>query len=175
MKTSILTLIFELVILAVNAQVGEQTKFKMFCSALNYYSTAPNYIVIIVKNKKTMETKEVCAESPAIEGAVMRESGNWKIDCKNYKTRYFEFTKDSALRDIGFNLYTKDELEKYSKTIKVVDIVQQIKSGKLTSKTFMGDKKEQLMFAHLMFNNGVMVTRGCIAGNICGLTSYKSK
>lgn len=85
----ILTLIFVLVSLTTNAQVDDQTKSKMFCSALDNFSTAPNYVVV--------------------------------------------------------------------------------------TKTFTGDRKEQVMFAHLMFNNGVMMTRGCIAGNICGLTYFKSK
>lgn len=174
-KTIILTLAFALVFLTTKAQVDDQTKFKMFCSALDNFSTAPNYIVVTIKNKKTGETKEVCTEAPFIHGAMGRETGDWTFNCKNYKTRYFEFTKDSALWNISFDLYTRDDLDKYAKTINVAEIVQQVKSGKLISKTFMGDRKKQIMFAHLMFNNGVMMTRGCIAGNICGLTYFKSK
>lgn len=157
------------------AQIDEQTKFKMFCSALDNLSTSPNYLVVAVKNKKTGEMKEVCTETPFIQGAMGRETGNSTINCENYKTRYFEFSKDSALWNIGFDLYTKSELDKFAKTINVGDIVQQVKIGKLTSKTFMGERKEQIMFAHLMFNNGVMVRRSCVVGNICELTYFKSK
>ena len=174
-KIIVLTLTLGLVFLTTKAQVSEQRKFKMFCSALGNLSTAPNYIVVTVKNKNTGETKEVCTESNFLQGAMVRETGNWTITCKNYETRYFEFSKDSALWNISFDLYTKNELDKFAKTINVDEIVRQVKSNKLTSKIFMGDRKEQIMFAHLMFNNGVMMTRGCIAGNICGLTYFKEK
>lgn len=174
-KTIILTLTLGLMFLTTKAQVDDQTKFKMFCSALDNISTAPNYIVVTVKNKKTGKTKEVCTEVPFIRGAMGREIGDWTIKCENYKTRYFEFSKDSALWNISFDLYTKEELDKYAKTINVPEIVKQVKNGNLTSRTFMGDRKEQIMFAHLMFNNGVMMTRGCFAGNICGLSYFKSK
>jgi len=168
-------MIVGLLFLTARAQVDEQTKYKMFCSALGNDSTAPNYIVVTVKNKKTGETKEVCTEAPFIEGAMGQETGGLTINYRNYKTRYFEFSKDSALWNISFDLYTKDDLDKYVKTINVAEIVKQVKSGKLTSKTFMGDRIEQLMFAHIMFNNGIIMKRGCIAGNICGLTYFKSK
>jgi hypothetical protein len=174
-KILLLALLFGLLTLTVKSQVDEQTKFKMFCSALDNFSTAPNYIVVRVKNSKTGETKEICTEAPFIQGAMLRETGKWTIDCNNYKTRYFEFSKDSALWNISFDRYSKDELDKYAKRINVAKIIGQIKSGKLTEKTFTGDQKEQVMFAHLMFNNGVLMTRGCLAGNICGLTYYKSE
>jgi hypothetical protein len=171
-KTIILILIIGLAYLTTTAQVDEQTKFKMFCSALDNTSTAPNYIVVIVKNKKTGETKELCTEAPFIQGAMGQETGDWTIDCKKYKTRYFEFSKDSALWNISFDRYTKRELDEFAKTINVANIVHQVRNGKLTEKTFMGDGKDQIMFAHLMFNNGVMMSRGCIAGNICGLDYF---
>lgn len=177
-KKTILLLTLGLVFFTtrVQAQVDDQTKFKMFCSALdNFFSTAPNYIVVTVKNKQTGETKEVCTEAPFIRGAVGRETGNWEFNYENYQTRYFEFSKDSALWNIRFDLYTKDDLDRYAETINVTKIVKLVKSGLLKSKTFKGDRKEQIMFAHLMFNNGVMMTRGCKAGNICELTYFKSK
>ena len=172
-KTLILTLLLGLLTFIADAQVDEQTKFNMFCSALDNFSTAPNYVVITVKNLKTGETKEVCNEAPFIQGAMGREIGNWTIKCNKYPTRYFELEKDSALWNISFDQYSKNDLEDYAKTINIESIVEQVRIGRLTSKTFMGDRKEQIMFAHLMFNNGVMMTRGCFAGNICGLSYFK--
>jgi hypothetical protein len=174
-KIILSVLAFGLIHLVANAGVGERTKFKMFCSAISNFSTAPNYVVVTVKNKKTGETKEVCTEATSIQGAVADETGKWVLNCKNYKTRYFEFSKDGPLRNISFDLYSKAELDAYAKTINVAGIVNQVKTGMLTNKTFKGERKEQIMFAHLMFNNGVMVTQGCIAGNICGLTYFLSK
>lgn len=174
MKTTILTLTLCIFSFLTKAQVDEQTKFDMFCAALANLSTAPNYIVVTVKNLKTQEVKEICTEAPFIEGAMGHETGEWTINCKNHKKRYFEFSKDSALWNISFDLYTKTELENFAKTIDIPKIVKQIKSGKLKTKTFKdGDGNEQIMFAHLMFNNGVMMTRGCVAGNICTLKLFK--
>ena len=159
------------------AQVDEKTKQKMFCAAYKNMSTAPNYIVVTVKNLKTNVTKEVCTEAPFLNGAIDMENGTftWGVDCKKHKDRYFEFSKDSALCSIGFELYAPMDLDNYSKTIDIDNIIQNIKIGKLTEKIFTGDEKEQRMFAHIMFNHGVMVTRDCLAGNVCGLKYFPTK
>ena len=159
-------------------EVDKEIKYKMFCESYKVMSTAPNYVVVIVKNLKTGETKEICTEAPSLPFAVSRQKGTsyaeFYHNYKKYKDRYFEFSNDSALNDINFNLYSKLELEVYSKTINVMDTVNRIKSGKMTSKTFFNERKEQIMFAHLMFNCGVMASRGCIAGNECFLEYFKS-
>jgi hypothetical protein len=159
------------------AQVDNKTKHKMFCEAGGNFSTAPNYVVIVVKNLKTGEVKEVCTESPFVSGAIGRETGKFFLGygCDDYPDRYFEFSNDSALWNIGFDTYTIAELDSFELTIDVPNIVDQVKSGNLISKTLYGTRKEQRMFAHLMFNNGVMMTRGCFAGNICGLSYFKDK
>jgi hypothetical protein len=180
MKTAntILTFLILLGLLAFKSvQIDEKTKQKMFCAAYKNMSTAPNYVVVTVKNLKTNIKKEICTEAPFLNGAVDRENGTftWGVDCKKYKDRYFEFSKDSALWNIGFDLYSKDDLDKYSKSLDINNIIQNVKVGKLTQKVFTGDEKEQIMFAHLMFNHGVMVTRGCFAGNVCGLKYFTTK
>lgn len=157
-------------------EIDEITKQEMFCKALSNSSTAPNYVVLNIKNIKTGEIKEVCTEAPFLSGAIYKEFGKYpdKMDCKKNKNRYFEFSKDSALLNINYNLYSKISLDSFSKTINVEEIIKLVRSGELKSKTFKNSRKEQIMFAHLMFNNGVMMTRGCVAGNICGL-SYHNK
>ena len=127
--------------------------------------------------KKTGEIKEICTEATLLCGAVNKRSGktNLIINCKKYETRYFEFSKKKALNNISFDLYTKEDLNSFAETINIKDIVDQVKSNKLTSKTFTGSRKEQIMFAHLMFNNGVMMTSGCYAGNICSLIYFIAK
>jgi len=180
--------------------ISETQKFKMFCAALENQSTAPNYVVVKAKNLNTGEVKEICTEAPFVEGAIYIQTGNFSFqtDCNDYPNRYFEFSADSALWNISFDLYTITELEEYAKTIDVEKIVQQIKEGKLQQKTFGFDvdefeqhlregkttkeamrmvkkqtleetHKKQTMFAHIMFNNGIMMTRGCVAGNVCEL------
>ena len=162
--------------------ISEIQKFKMFCAALKNHSTAPNYVVVKVKNLNTGEIKEICTEAPFVEGAISRQIGKFSFptDCNDYPNRYFEFSADSALWNISFDLYTISELEEYAETIDIGKIVQQIKDGILQEKTFginkrqtwQATRREQTMFAHIMFNNGVMMTRGCFAGNVCELYIY---
>jgi len=179
MKNITIILILTIGLLSCNSmtEIEEETKQKMFCKALNNLSSSPNYVVVNIKNLKTGEKKEVCIETPFLNGAIGKEFGIYpdKIDCEKHKERYFEFSKDSALWNINYNLYSKISLDSFAKTINVEEIVKLVKKGELKSKTFNSDKKEQIMFAHLMFNNGVMMTRGCIAGNICELSYYNSK
>jgi len=180
MRNIIILLMVIIGLLSFNSliEIDMQTKQEMFCKALNNLNTSPNYVVLSIKNIKSGEIKEVCTEAPFLSGAIYKEYGKFpgKIDCKKNKNRYFEFSKDSALWNINFNLYSKISLDSFSKTINVEEIIKLVKSGNLKSKTFKSGRKEQIMFAHLMFNNGVMMTRGCVAGNICGLSYYyKSK
>ena len=154
--------------------VNNELKFKMFCEALSNRSTAPNYVVVTVKNLITNEIKEICTEAPFLEGAIYIETGisSYSTICDDYPNRYFEFSKDSALYNISFDLYTKIELEEYEKHLDLPQIIKEISNRELIDKTFSGDRKEQIMFAHIMFNNGIMMTRGCVAGNICELYRF---
>jgi len=173
MKTRILLLsiLIGLFSLHIHAQISEETKQAMFCASFENKSTAPNYVVCKVKDLHTGNVKEICCEAPFLRGSVRRETGK-NIDCQNNTTRYFEFSIDSALWNISFNLYTEEELNNYAKTLNVDKIIKDVKSGEMTSQTFMGARKEQIMFAHIMINNGIMVTRGCEAGNICYLQYF---
>lgn len=159
------------------AVTGDTTKFKMFCAAFANQSAAPNYVVVLVKNTVSGETREVCTETQFLNVAFkMQTGGEMSLDYRSHKERYFEFSSDSALANINFGLYSAADLDEYAHTINVAGVVADVKSGKLTSKSFSeGYGKEQIMFAHLMFNNGVMVTRGCFIGNICGLSYFVDK
>ena len=170
--------------------ISEEQKVKMYCAALNNFSTAPNYVVITVKNLNTGEIKEICTEAPFLMGAVTRQTGKntstvsrngvlyvGSTVCEDYPNRYFEFSKEDALENISYDLYSESELNNYAKNINVTDVVQRVKNGTLRENTFCYDnyekcRKEQIMFAHLMFNSGIMMTRGCVAGNVCGLYAY---
>ena len=149
---------------------SDSVKFRMFCKAIENLRSAPDYVVVTVKNVTTGETKEVCTEIQFLNDAVRQETGAAAdLDCAKYPTRYFEFMKDSALEVLNFSLYSQADLDKYAKTVNITDIVENVKTGKLTGKTFEGYGREQIMFAHVMFNNGVIMTRGQIIGNICSL------
>lgn len=178
MKISFIISIFGLLSFTqISNQANENVKFKIFCTAMNNNSESPNYVVILVRNLNTNEKKEICTEAPFLNGAIGIETGEFYLgfNCKKNNSRYFEFAKDRALKNINFDLYSANELEAYSKTFNVNEIVQKVKNGKLSDTTFRCSKKEQLMFAHLMFNNGVLVTRGDLVGNICELKYFSEE
>lgn len=146
-------------------EVSEEVKFKMFCNSSRKLtrSVSHDFVVIRVKNANTKEIKEICITANLISGALHRETGNLYIglDCNKYPERYFEFSKDSALWNIGFDEYSTKELVEYSKTINVDSIVLEVKKGAMTSIVF--EKGEQRKyFAHLMFNQGVITTSHCL-------------
>jgi hypothetical protein len=61
----------------------------MFCAALENQSTAPDFVVVIVKNLNTGEIKEICTEAPFVNGAIYRETGKFSFttDCNDYPNR----------------------------------------------------------------------------------------
>ena len=157
--------------------ISEDVKYKMYKKAMNSFSTSPYYIVIKVKNIKTGEIKEVCTEAPFIRGALDREYCSNKTDYKNNlenKERYFEFNCDSALWNIGYDLYTPKDLLELENKLNLDSLVNLARKGKLTTVTFMETRKYQHLYAHLMFNQGIMMRRGCLAGNICSIEPYKN-
>lgn len=147
-------------------EVTEDVKNKMFCCACaNAGSTSKDYVVVKVKSLRTGETKEMCLTLNMLSGALSRENGKptFGIDCKNYPTRYFEFSKDSALWNIGFNEYSSKELVAFRNKLNPDSIVKKIKARELTSVYF---RENERYFAHIMFNMGVVTTRGCFGTSV---------
>ena len=70
-KEIILSIIMGLVCFSTFGQVDEKIKHEMFCSSLSNFSTAPNYLVVKVKDLNTGEIKEICTEnSTGIRGFI---------------------------------------------------------------------------------------------------------
>lgn len=147
----------------------------MFIAAIRDQSTAPYYVLIKVKNLKTGLVKDICIEAPFLSGAIFRET-----NCDIYKAdtialenidMYFEFSKDSALWNIGFDNYTKEELHAFENKTNFDSIANEIRIGRLTDQGFWENnsdknpKKNQLMYVHILLEKGIMVRRGCVAGN----------
>ncbi|HWZ03124.1 MAG TPA: hypothetical protein VNX40_05890 [Mucilaginibacter sp.] len=155
-----------------NPKLNLNIKQKMLDSSFANNSTAPNFVVIIATNKLTGKTKEICTEAPFVEGGLERNTGNAKS--QRYKSQYFYFNTKPALDNIGFNEYSYDDLIQYGQTKKIREIVKMVlKNDEEQEINFQGTRKEQFMFAHILFNNGILSTRGCIAGNLMTLRKAK--
>jgi len=155
-----------------NSKLDFRIKQKMIDSAFVNNSTAPNFVVIIATNKLTGVTKEVCTEAPFVIGGLDRNKGSAKSQKYNIQPLYFN-TK-SALENIGFDEYSYTELLNYGKRKEIRRIVSLVlKDNREQEYNFQGTRKEQFMFAHILFNNGIMSTRGDIAGNFMMLKRMK--
>ena len=141
-------------------EVTDVIKYKMFCCACKKEgSTSDDYVVVKVKNLKTGKVKDICVTLNLLEGAVWYETGKFiGLNCKEYQKRYFEFSKDSAFLNIGFDEYSLQKLNTLQKHLNTDSIVEQIKTGKLHSINFGENNR---YFAHLMYNCGVITTAGC--------------
>lgn len=167
------------------SNVDEKTKYKMFYCAISKKSTAPSYLVITVKNKNTNEVKEICTHKGSLLGAICRETNcdtNKAFSiAKDRRNRYFEFANDKALMAIFFDLYSKADLDKFSTTLDINNIVRQVKEGKITEETIKTIKalvpsvKKRYMFAHLMFNNGIICGQSCLSANFECFVYFKTK
>lgn len=160
--------------------IDDAIKQNMFNITYIHQSTAPYYVVATIKNINTGEIKEICTEAPFLEGALHREyekDYDYNFNLNDTTTRYFEFSNDSALWNISFDLYTQEDLQSYKNTLNIDSIINILKEKRHLSIQFTPysmNNKEQIMYAHIMFNNGIMMRRGCEAGNICNLVLYDS-
>ena len=165
--TPLLLLLLLCMAFAPRPDVSEAVKQRMFCTACSKpMSTSHDYVVVKVKNLKTGEIKEVCTTTNLLEGALWRETGKlvFKVDCKMYPNRYFQFAQDSALWNIGFADYSTLELKAFARTVNIDSVVQQIRKG--TMETADVEWKYMRYFAHLMFNRGVITTSGCFGTSV---------
>lgn len=155
-----------------NPKISWQLKQKMLDSSFANNSTAPNFVVIIATDEVSAKIREVCTEAPFVEGGLNRNNGERKY--QDLKSHHFNFNSKSALLNVGFYEYSYDELLTYGQNSGVRKIINQVlKSGKDIQLNFQGSSKQQFMFAHILFNNGIMCTRGSIAGNFLTLSKFR--
>jgi len=140
----------------------------MFCSAYDGMSTSPYFVVITVKNLNTGEVKEICIEAPFVGGAeyIRTDSLIPLLNCEDHKDMYFEYSNPEALQNIGFDLYSKEDMNQFEKSFNIDSLVNRIQMEELDNRRFQ-TVREQRMFAHLMIINGVMVRRSGMVGRVC--------
>lgn len=150
------------------ANVKKESEFKTPLDSVKYSNyiklldfgggTLNPYVVVTVKNLNTGKTKEVCTTTNFLSGALFYEFGKWN-DKKllSNKQRYFEFKDTTAISNIGFNSYSEKDLEEYKKKIKFDSLIKLNKKG-YPYVTFDGNHNELNMYAHLLFNKGIMST-----------------
>jgi hypothetical protein len=168
-------------------QITRERKSEMFKLAVMNKSTEPSYLVLIAINKKNKVKKEVATTGNLLFGAIKKEY-SLKDDAKimeiilSNQSMEFEFSNMDALSNIDFNLYDEFEFITYKGSINVDSIKTSINKNPAVNKKLrvsnsnwlfdysneakiFADKKTQVMFAHVLFNNGIRTYKSEV-GNI---------
>ncbi|WNM19303.1 hypothetical protein [Flavobacterium capsici] len=150
-----------------NNSIKSKKEFKSKSDSIKYLNyinlielgngTIDRYIVVNVKNLNTGEKKEICTYSGFLDYALEVENKNDKIQQQiRNKERYFEFKDTAALNNIGFYSYSIDELKDYEKKINFDSILVKLSKKEYTGMEFGKNHNELNMFAHLLFNKGIL-------------------
>ena len=134
-----------------------------YLNAIENQSTLKYFMVVKIRNLNNEETREICTKGNFLAGALHREyklgySIDEIIKVQNLmianKERYFEFKDTSAINNIGLNKYSVEEFEEFEKKIST-DSILKSQINKDWSMYFKDDKT-MLIFAHLLFNRGIL-------------------
>jgi hypothetical protein len=145
--------------------------------AYNNKSTAPSYIVFKAVDINTLQVKVICCEAPFLSGAMHRE---YKKDYDENSIRFidslvlnneeklFRFKDKSALENISFqdypdSIFIENEKKKYN----IDQYIKKFTNTDSTETVHFSDSENfvQVVFAHIMFENGIITRRDCMAGN----------
>lgn len=143
-----------------------------FRSVTNVGSTIQFFSVINVKEGNSENYREVCVTGFEIYHLIAtQESIDWddfkKITKKAKKNRQrnFSITDPDLLSRINRIKYSQVELKQYAQVINIDSIVKSIAKNS-DWKYYAKTNIEQVMIAHLLFNNGIMLaTNECLGGD----------
>lgn len=156
---------------------NDSLRYEIYKIALNNTSTSPSYIVIKVTNGSTGEQKELCTEAPFLEGALHEEYGihydsvganKIHIMAIQQVDRSFKFSNTAALNNVGFVEYPSiKEVNAYARSLDI-DYYKHMYGGNQGNAwiNFLDHRTEQLLFAHILFQCGIISRRTDLAGNI---------
>lgn len=176
MTRQTLILVFAFLLTASFDSQQKDELYLNYVAAINSESSFQYFLVVKVKNLNNGLTREYCTTGNFLKGALHREY-NLNYDNKGIekahslaldsKDRYFEFKNDSAIWNIGGVWeYTMDELAQLEKKVNFDSLAIQIKkTGKWKKEIF--DDKTMSMYAHALFNKGVLTgENNCWGGTL---------
>ncbi|KOP36685.1 hypothetical protein DBB36_10515 [Flavobacterium sp. WLB] len=148
--------------------------YQNYVRAINNGGTFQFFLVVKIKNLNTNKVREICTKANFLQGAIHRE---YNIDydergiIKAYQTaiknknRYFEFKNDSAIANLAIEDYSENDLKKLQSRINFNLLTQKIKKNQKWSSYL--DHKELKMYAHALFNLGILTgENSCFGGTL---------
>ncbi|WP_427872821.1 hypothetical protein [Flavobacterium sp. MMS24-S5] len=148
--------------------------YENYAKALNQGGTFQFFLVIKIKNLNTNEVREICTKGNFLQGAIHHEYKipytekgllkAYQIALKN-KERYFEFKNDSAIANLGVEYYSVNDLKKLESKINFNLLAEKIKKNKKWYSYL--DDKDLTMYAHALFNRGILTgENSCMGGSL---------
>lgn len=166
------TVLLALTFLLATSFGGRQNEIYLnYVAAIKNESTFQYYLVVKVKNLNTGLTRAYCTKGNFLKGALHRE---YKLDYDNTGTskadslalgnkhRYFEFKNDSAIRNMS-GAYAMEDLAELEKQVNFDALARKIRRAGKWSKE-MVDDQGMLMYAHALFNRGILTGENNCAG-----------
>lgn len=135
-----------------------------FAAAIKNKSGTQYFAVIKAADLTQGTVREVCAPGSFIRSALHKEM---KYDYDNQSValvehmalinmdRFFEFKNPEALKLLGPALYSSEELLLFEKEKNIPALAKQIRQWGVWKMEFDNDK-EMLMYAHSLFNQGIL-------------------
>jgi len=162
--------------------IGESAKYHMLLKSMENDSTSPNYILVEVENTSTGASKEICIEYPFFEQALELEHVDKNDSSRTFSAKrliekngsiHFKFSKTKALEILGFKDYNQNELKESDANYNVEDILNENDLSTNFVYGYHGKKEFQKYFVHELLSHGMMVQRGCFAGNILTINRFE--
>lgn len=160
-----LALTASLLLLSFKAGDNSQLLYRNYVSALLNKSSFQYYLVVRVADAGNNEVREFCTLGTLFRNALHKE---WKIDfdelseklvlakAQMNEPRLFDFKNKEALDYLGLDLYSTIELKELEKGIDFAKLAKEIKAQKIWRKDFGDNDKLMRMYAHALFNQGIL-------------------
>ncbi len=154
-----------LVFMSFRAGDNSQLLYGNFKAALRNKESIQKYLVVRVVDINKNTVKEFCTLGCFFRHALHME---WKIDYDKLgedlviakasmnDPRLFEFRNAAAIDYLGSDLYLEQELAELDKQIGFKKMAKEIAVAGKWEKTFGEDDKRMRMYAHGLFNQGIL-------------------
>jgi hypothetical protein len=147
--------------------------YSNYKKAVKNKSTFQYFLVIHVTDLTTGLTREICTKGNFLAGAIHREYGLDYDDnsirkaeqiALNNRTRTFQFKEKEAIQNLGLDRYSIEDLKDFEQRINIDQLMKHINKD---WKKELFDDKEMLLYAHSLFNRGILTgENNCYGGTL---------
>lgn len=170
-KTLLLT--FSLALCSFGGTDNSEQLFGNYSAALYNKTNFQYYLVVRIHDLNKGEVREFCTLGVFFRQALHLE---WKLDHDRLNEdlvlakahmnspRLFEFKNQEALDYLRMDLYSIAELNELSKSIDFKTLAKEIRAAKIWRKEFGDDEKLMRIYAHGLFNEGILTAEDITKG-----------